>query len=117
MLVYSRPKGTYNASKADHVLVDWYLANAELGDGKFSLKANVSGPGIEGDGRSLKITVETLHAREPTQRRLQDLARARRQGRQGGPRRLELDDANDHHQPRRPGRSRPDAPGHGDRQG
>jgi hypothetical protein len=56
MLVYSRPKGTYNASKADHVLVDWYLANAELGDAKFSLKANVSGPGIEGDGRSLKIT-------------------------------------------------------------
>jgi hypothetical protein len=56
MLIYSRPKGTYNASKADHVLVDWYLANAELGDGKFSIKANVSGPGIEGDGRSLKIT-------------------------------------------------------------
>lgn len=56
MLVYSRPKGTYNASKADHVLVDWYLANAELGEGKFSVKANVSGPGIEGDGRSLKIT-------------------------------------------------------------
>jgi hypothetical protein len=56
MLIYSRPKGTYNASKADHVLVDWYLANAELGDGKFSVKANVTGPGIEGDGRSLKIT-------------------------------------------------------------
>jgi hypothetical protein len=56
MLIYSRPKGTYNASKADHVLVDWYLANAELGEGKFSIKANVSGPGIEGDGRSLKIT-------------------------------------------------------------
>jgi hypothetical protein len=56
MLIYSRPKGAYNASKADHVLVDWYLANAELGDGKFSLKANVTGPGLEGDGRSLKIT-------------------------------------------------------------
>jgi hypothetical protein len=55
MLVYSRPKGTYNASKADHVLVDWYLANAELGDGKFSIKASVAGPGIDGD-RSLKIT-------------------------------------------------------------
>jgi hypothetical protein len=56
MLVYSRPKGAYNASKADHVLVDWYLANAELGDGKFSIKANVTGPGVEGDGRSLKVT-------------------------------------------------------------
>jgi len=56
MFIYSRPKGTYNASKADHVLVDWYLANAELGDGKFSIKATVSGPGIDGDGRTLKIT-------------------------------------------------------------
>ena len=56
MFIYSRPKGTYNASKADHVLVDWYLANAELGDGKFSIKASVSGPGIDGDGRTLKIT-------------------------------------------------------------
>jgi hypothetical protein len=55
MLIYSRPKGTYNASKADHVLVDWYLANAELGEGKFSIKASVAGPGIDGD-RSLKIT-------------------------------------------------------------
>jgi hypothetical protein len=56
MFIYSRPKGSYNASKADHVLVDWYLANAELGDGKMSIKANVTGPGVEGDGRTLKIT-------------------------------------------------------------
>jgi hypothetical protein len=56
MLVYSRPKGTYNASKADHVLVDWYLANAELGEGKFSIKANVTGPDLGADGRSAKIT-------------------------------------------------------------
>ncbi len=55
MLVYSRPKGTYNGSKADHVLVDWYLANAELGDGKMSIKASVSGKDIDGD-RTLKIT-------------------------------------------------------------
>ena len=41
MLIYSRPKGTYNASKADHVLVDWYLVNAELGEGKNSIKATV----------------------------------------------------------------------------
>jgi hypothetical protein len=56
MLIYSRPKGAYNASKADHVLVDWYLSNAELGDGKFMLKANVTGPGVEGEGKTLKIT-------------------------------------------------------------
>jgi hypothetical protein len=62
MLVYSRPKGAYNASKADHVLIDWYLANVELGDGKFSIKANVSGPGIEGEGKSLKITEWKPHA-------------------------------------------------------
>jgi hypothetical protein len=55
MLIYSRPKGTYNASKAEHVLVDWYLANAELGEGKFSVKANVTGPGIDGDGRAVTI--------------------------------------------------------------
>lgn len=56
MLIYSRPKGSYNASKADHVLVDWYLANIELGDAKASIKANIAGPGLEGDGRTLKIT-------------------------------------------------------------
>jgi hypothetical protein len=38
------------------VLVDWYLANAELGDGKFSIKATVTGPDLGADGRSLKIT-------------------------------------------------------------
>jgi hypothetical protein len=54
-LIYSRPKGTYNASKADHVIVDWYLANAELGDGKDSLKATVKGPGLDEGGRSLTI--------------------------------------------------------------
>jgi hypothetical protein len=56
MLIYSRPKGAYNASKADHVLVDWYLSNVELGEGKFSIKANVIGPGVEGEGKTLKIT-------------------------------------------------------------
>src|SRR5437764_12222053 len=56
LLVYSRPKGTYNASKADHVLVDWYLANAEHGDGKFSIKASVSGHDMGADGRTRKVT-------------------------------------------------------------
>ena len=50
------PQGDYNGSKADHVLVDWYLVNAELGDGKFSIKARVTGPDIDADGRTLKIT-------------------------------------------------------------
>ncbi len=54
MLIYSRPKGTYNASKADHVLVDWYLVNAELAEGKNSLKATVKGPGVD-EGRTVNI--------------------------------------------------------------
>ena len=62
MLIYSRPKGAYNASKADHVLVDWYLSNVELGEGKFGIKANVTGPGVEGEGRSLKIAEWKPHA-------------------------------------------------------
>jgi len=55
MLVFSRPKGTYNASKADHVLVDWYLVNGELGDKKMSIKATVQGPALEESGRQLVI--------------------------------------------------------------
>ena len=38
------------------MLLDWYLANAELGDAKFSIKANVSGPDLGADGRTVKIT-------------------------------------------------------------
>lgn len=36
MLTYSRPKGTYSGAGADSVMVDFYLANAELGSGEGS---------------------------------------------------------------------------------
>jgi hypothetical protein len=55
MMVFSRPKGTYNGPHADHVLVDWYLINAELGDKKMSVKATVQGPGLDESGRQLVI--------------------------------------------------------------
>lgn len=47
-LVYSRPKGANDgAPPAEGVLVDFYLLNAELGDGKFSVEATLTGPGLE----------------------------------------------------------------------
>lgn len=49
-LIYSRPKGANNgAPPAEGILIDWYLANAELGDGKFTIDATLSGPGIDGN--------------------------------------------------------------------
>jgi hypothetical protein len=49
MLIYSRPKGDYAGDMANHVLVDFYLANDKLGDGKDHVKIDVTGPGIDGD--------------------------------------------------------------------
>lgn len=47
-LIFSRPKGANNGpAPAEGILVDYYLANAELGDGKFSIEAMVKGPGAE----------------------------------------------------------------------
>ena len=37
------------------MLVDWYLANAELGDAKDSIKATVKGPGLDDAGRTVTI--------------------------------------------------------------
>lgn len=48
-LIYSRPKGEYKGPAAAHVLVDFNLLNAELGEGKNQVKLVVSGPGIDGD--------------------------------------------------------------------
>jgi hypothetical protein len=47
MLIYSRPKGEYKGEMANHVLVDFYLANVTLADGKEHVKVTVSGPGID----------------------------------------------------------------------
>lgn len=55
LLVYSRPKGKNDGPPpADGILVDFYLVNAELGDGKFSVKATLKGPGVE-DGKTVVI--------------------------------------------------------------
>jgi hypothetical protein len=50
MFIYSRPKGDYNGDRANHVLVDFQLAHATLGEGKNHVKFTVlSGPGVEKD--------------------------------------------------------------------
>jgi hypothetical protein len=47
MLVYSRPKGEYKGEMANHVLVDFQLANVTLAEGKDAVRIGVTGPGIE----------------------------------------------------------------------
>jgi hypothetical protein len=47
MLVYSRPKGDYNGDNANEVLVDFYVANVTLAEGKEHVGISVSGPGLE----------------------------------------------------------------------
>lgn len=55
-LVYSRPKGANDGPPpAEGILIDYYLANAELGDGKFQIEATLTGPGAE----SKKTTMKT----------------------------------------------------------
>jgi hypothetical protein len=49
MLIYSRPKGEYKADMANHVLVDFQLANTKLAPDKDHVHIAVSGPGIEGE--------------------------------------------------------------------
>jgi hypothetical protein len=53
MLIYSRPKGEYKGDKANHVLVDFQLANEKLassgGDKGNHVHVSVTGPGIEGE--------------------------------------------------------------------
>ena len=49
MFVYSRPKGEYKGEAAHHVLVDFYLQNATLAEGKEQVKFTVTGPSIEGE--------------------------------------------------------------------
>jgi len=47
MLIYSRPKGDYNGDMANHVLVDFQVANVTLAEGKEHVHVTVTGPGIE----------------------------------------------------------------------
>ncbi|MDB5215654.1 MAG: hypothetical protein JWO86_3581, partial [Myxococcaceae bacterium] len=47
MLIYSRPKGDYNGEMANHVLVDFQVANVTLAEGKEHVHVTVSGPNID----------------------------------------------------------------------
>ena len=47
MLIYSRPKGDYNGDMANHVLVDFQLANDTLAEGKDHVNVTVTGPGLD----------------------------------------------------------------------
>jgi hypothetical protein len=49
MLIYSRPKGEYKGDMANHVLIDFQLANDKLAPGKDHVHITVTGPGIEGE--------------------------------------------------------------------
>lgn len=49
MLIYSRPKGDYKGDMANHVLVDFQIANVTLAEGKEHVHVFVTGPGIEKD--------------------------------------------------------------------
>jgi hypothetical protein len=46
MLIYSRPKGDYKGLQASHVIVDFYVANVTLAEGKEHVHITVTGPGI-----------------------------------------------------------------------
>jgi hypothetical protein len=49
MLIYSRPKGEYKGDMANHVLIDFQLANDKLAQDKDHVHIVVSGPGIDGE--------------------------------------------------------------------
>ncbi|MGO9833683.1 MAG: hypothetical protein ACLP1X_05660 [Polyangiaceae bacterium] len=49
MVIYSRPKGEYKGDMANHVLVDFQLANDKLAEGKDHVHIAVTGPGIDGE--------------------------------------------------------------------
>lgn len=44
LLIYSRPKGDYKGDMANHVLIDFQLANTELAEGKNVVNIGVVGP-------------------------------------------------------------------------
>jgi hypothetical protein len=49
MVIYSRPKGEYKADMANHVIVDFQLANDKLATGGDHVHISVTGPGIDGE--------------------------------------------------------------------
>ena len=72
MLIYSRPKGEYKGEMANHVLVDFQLANVTLAEGKEHVNVTVTGPGIdkplEAQGREVR---NAALPRQPPERLLQ----------------------------------------------
>jgi hypothetical protein len=54
-MIFSRPKGANNGPAPDAgILVDFYLANVELGEGKNTIQAVLKGPGVE-EGKTVTI--------------------------------------------------------------
>jgi hypothetical protein len=49
LIVYSRPKGEYKGDMANHVLVDFQVANVTLTPEKNQVHIAVTGPGIDGE--------------------------------------------------------------------
>jgi hypothetical protein len=49
LLIYSRPKGEYKGDMANHVIVDFQLANEKLSATGDHVHISVTGPGIEGE--------------------------------------------------------------------
>jgi hypothetical protein len=47
LLIYSRPKGDYKGDMANHVIVDFYLANDKLAPGGDHVHIAVAGPGAD----------------------------------------------------------------------
>jgi len=55
MLIYSRPKGDYNGEMANHVLVDFQVANVTLAPSKEHVHVSVTGPNLD---KPLEATVD-----------------------------------------------------------
>jgi hypothetical protein len=53
-LVYGRPDGVYAGPEADRVILDFHVANAELGEGKYTVHAYVKPP--VGPSKGITIT-------------------------------------------------------------
>jgi len=49
LIIYSRPKGEYKGEMANHVLVDFQIANVTLAPDKDHVHIAVTGPGIDGE--------------------------------------------------------------------
>ena len=95
LLIYSRPKGDYKGDMANHVLVDFYLANEKLAQGGDHVHITVSGPGA--DNLTADATQWGSPFFLPAGRLLHGEARPAGRRRQDPRRELELGDAQHQH--------------------